>query len=133
MKDREIIKALECCKDGTLTDCDGCPCFCDEDIDTARECAENLMANALDLINRLQEENKRLSTLAELGNKRADDYRVMRDRALKAEAENERLQGKVKGFEKIRRAYQRMIHESMPNIQAALDNVLKELVGDDNV
>ena len=46
------------------------------------------------------------------------------------QAENERLKGKVKGFEKIRRAYQRMIHESMPNIQAALDNVLKELVGE---
>ena len=67
----------------------------------------------LDLINRLQEknsnltsdltslqkdltslqaENKRLTTLAELGNTRANDYRVMRDRALKAEAENERLE-----------------------------------------
>lgn len=40
----------------------------------------------------LQAENKRLSTLAELGNKRANDYRVMRDRALKAEAEIERLE-----------------------------------------
>ena len=57
--------------------------------------------NVLDLINRkdeevnrLQAENKRLSTLAELGNTRAHDYRVMRDRALKAEAENERLKEK---------------------------------------
>lgn len=47
--------------------------------------------NALDLINRLRAENKRLSTLAELGNTRANDYRVMRDRALKAEAENSNL------------------------------------------
>lgn len=47
--------------------------------------------DALDLINRLRAENKRLFTLAELGNTRANDYRVMRDRALKAEAENERL------------------------------------------
>ena len=52
---------------------------------------EHTLKDALDLINRQQAENKRLSTLAELGNKRADDYRVMRDRALKAEAENERL------------------------------------------
>lgn len=42
-------------------------------------------------VDRLQAENKRLSTLAELGNKRANDYRVMRNRALKAEAENESL------------------------------------------
>lgn len=34
-------------------------------------------------------EIKRLSTLAELGNMRANDYRVMRDRALKAEAKVE--------------------------------------------
>lgn len=51
----------------------------------------NLLKETVDLINCLKAENKRLSTLAELGNKRADDYRVMRDRALKAEAENERL------------------------------------------
>ena len=49
------------------------------------------LGNALDLINRLQAENKRLSTLAELGEIRANDYRVMRDRALKVKAENERL------------------------------------------
>lgn len=47
--------------------------------------------NAAELIERLSAENERLSTLAELGNKRADDYRVMRDRALKAEKDVERL------------------------------------------
>lgn len=46
--------------------------------------------------------------------------------------EIERLNDKIKGFEKIRRAYQRFIHESIPNIQTALDNVLKELVGEDD-
>lgn len=62
--------------------------------------------------------------------------KVMLDSTLdlinRLQAENERLNDKVKGFEKIRRAYQRMIHESMPNIQTALDKVLKELVGEDN-
>ena len=47
-------------------------------------------------------------------------------------AEIERLENKVKGFEKIRRAYQRFIYESMPNIQTALDKVLKELVGEND-
>lgn len=61
------------------------------------------LQNALDLINRLQAENKRLSTLAELGNKRADDYRVMRDRALKAEKEVERLKKDSKDIDEFAR------------------------------
>jgi Flp pilus assembly CpaF family ATPase len=47
------------------------------------------------------------------------------------QAENERLQQKINGFEKIRRAYQRFIHENMPYIQNSLDNLLKELKGTD--
>ena len=43
-------------------------------------------------INRQKAEIERLTVLAKLGNTRANDYRVMRDRALKAEAEIERLQ-----------------------------------------
>ena len=46
----------------------------------------------LRIINRQKAEIERLSTLAKLGNMRANDYRVMRDRALKAEKEIERLQ-----------------------------------------
>ena len=46
-------------------------------------------------VSRLQAENGRLSTLAELGNMRANDYRVMRDRALKTEAEIERLRANL--------------------------------------
>ena len=70
------------------TDCCKCDLLMNEkDIISAYEIA---IAN-IDLINRLQAENKRLSVLAELGNTRANDYRVMRDRALKAEKEVERL------------------------------------------
>lgn len=54
-----------------------------------------MLCDTLDLINRLKAENERLSTLAKLGNTRANDYRVMRDRALKAEAENERLNNAI--------------------------------------
>ena len=74
--------------------------------------ASKTLKDTLDLINRLQArvekcekvehfadktiatqqaEIKRLSPLANLGNMRANDYRVMRDRALKAEKEIERL------------------------------------------
>lgn len=48
-----------------------------------------------DQVNEQQEEIGRLSILAELGNTRANDYRVMRDRALKAEAENDELVHKL--------------------------------------
>ena len=53
------------------------------------------------IINHLREENKRLSTLAELGTKRANDYRVMRDRALKAEKEVERLKTNEERYNRI--------------------------------
>lgn len=51
----------------------------------------DIIKSGLDLINRQQAEISRLTTLAELGNKRANDYRIMRNRALKAEKEIERL------------------------------------------
>lgn len=84
LTDKEIVKALECCPDAYK--CDDCECrgYCSKDF-------EDIMKYALDLINRLQGENERLNKLAELGNMRANDYRVMRDRALKAEKEVERL------------------------------------------
>ena len=86
MTDNEIVKALECCTTNVAS-CKDCPAFVKVD----RSNCKKYFRGALDLINRLQVENKRLSTLAELGNMRANDYRVMRDRALKAEAEIERL------------------------------------------
>lgn len=48
-----------------------------------------------DMADTRQAEIKRLETLAELGNMRANDYRVMRNRAIKAEAEIERLKEDV--------------------------------------
>lgn len=49
------------------------------------------MKDAATAIAMLQNENKQLHVLAELANKRSNDYRTMRDRAVKAEAENEQL------------------------------------------
>ena len=50
MTDKNIIKALECCIND---DCDNCP-------DTFGNCEHNAMRNALNLINRQQEEIERL-------------------------------------------------------------------------
>ena len=93
LTDSEIVKALECISGKAKDwDCDKCPFDC-------AICTSFVAEKSLDLINRLQAENKRLSTLAKLGNTRANDYRVMRDRALKAEAENERLKNALTDHE----------------------------------
>ena len=89
LTDKEIVNALECCLDVSPSTCKNCPLF--NITNSTMVCSKIAAKFALDLIKRLQAENKRLSTLAELGNTRANDYRVMRDRALKAEAEVERL------------------------------------------
>ena len=110
-------------------------------------------------ISRLKAEVERLSTLAELGNTRANDYRVMRDRALKAESENERLKNHIQeGIDLAKQipemmelvkaeAYKEFAERAKeelydwvgadnsiryPRIKRVLDNLLKELVGDDN-
>lgn len=55
MTDNEIIKALECCKDGGV--CTGCPLF---EQKTAK-CISQLNEYTLDLINRQKAEIERLS------------------------------------------------------------------------
>lgn len=105
----EIIKVLECCsKRAIYEDCPvGCPMY-----QFDGDCFDLIQKDILEFINNLQAENEaliagqetlqahisnqnkeisRLTLLAKLGEKRADDYRAMRDRALKAEAEIEKL------------------------------------------
>ncbi|MBQ3543529.1 MAG: hypothetical protein IJA34_00830 [Lachnospiraceae bacterium] len=105
----EIIKVLECCsKRAIYEDCPvGCPMY-----QFDGDCFDLIQKDILEFINNLQAENEaliagqetlqahisnqnkeisRLTLLAKLGKKRADDYRAMRDRALKAEAELEKL------------------------------------------
>lgn len=52
MTDKDIIKALECHKFDNCNDCPYCGYYC----------AAKVMADALDLINRLQAENERLNS-----------------------------------------------------------------------
>ena len=58
-------------------------------------CGEDRAEEAAGLVRTLQSENEKLRVLAELGNTRAKDYRVMRDRAVKAESENEQLRAEL--------------------------------------
>ncbi len=101
-------------------------------------------------VDHLRKNNKRLSTLAELGKTRANDYRVMRDRALKAEKEVERLEtenlvlsqkranifeisnafqrGRLKGIEE----FAERCKGCFPSIAGAFDCFAKKLVGEDS-
>ena len=54
MTDKEIIKALECCRDKIFKGCDNCP------MDEDNDCIEIVCANAVDFINRQQAEIDRL-------------------------------------------------------------------------
>lgn len=57
MTDNEIIKALECCSHRNEDlPCDGCPAY-----NIAQMCMEDLMSDALDLINRQKAEIERLN------------------------------------------------------------------------
>ncbi len=78
--DEEIIKAVECCLTVDVKGCGECP-YRDEN------CINRIMTDARDLINRQKAEIERLTTLAELGRMRANDYRTMRDKAKIARAE----------------------------------------------
>ena len=141
LTDAEIKKALECCMKLT-PDCDDCPYWGVRDFGN---CFDFAGQDALDLINCLQAENKRLSTLAELGNTRANDYRVMRDRALKAEAEKERLSHNLEAMavtmsnsaraerhEAYKEFVERLCEDRVVNdpVVIAAICLLKELVGD---
>ena len=134
MTDNEIKKALECCKnDGII--CIECP------YKKANGCMEKLSADALDLINHLQVK------LDE-----AEDTIQFADKELKkAEAENERLQQTVEdkgGLILINKAKAEAYKEFAERLKLFLllnregemsvisfeniDNLLKELVGENN-
>ena len=58
-------------------------------------CGEDRAKEAAGLLATFQAENEKLQTLSKLGNMRAQDYRIMRDRAVKAENENEKLRAEL--------------------------------------
>ena len=60
--DDEIVKALECCSKKTLVDdfCDVCP-----NLAMGSKCMDNMLCDALDLINRQKAENERLTETSE--------------------------------------------------------------------
>ena len=56
----QIKKALECCKNGIITDCELCPRY-NIDADTTRDCMEGLMRDAFNLIKSQEQRIKELT------------------------------------------------------------------------
>lgn len=86
MNDRVIVEAAK--------ECDDCVVFTFEDFDKGRF-VDVTLQDLIGIIERQCREIDRLNTLANLGNMRANDYRVMRNKALKAESENKTLREEI--------------------------------------
>ena len=72
---------------------------------------DHTLEEASTALSTLQAENESLRVLSELGNMRAKDYRVMRDRAVKAEAENEKLREELEQVKRERDAAVKDLNE----------------------
>lgn len=129
MTDAEIIKALECCNNGW---CDGrCPYYGREDI---ADCREQSGADQLDLINRLNIENRKLRFhVARL--KKYDEERDIRLHARLTETAKAEA---IKEFAERVKRYIDVGHLRPPteicfselDVVSMIDNLVKEMVGD---
>ena len=144
MTDNEIIKALECCCKNN--NCDGCPL---DYLTFSSQCASELAIKSLDLINRLQSQNK---DLAETVHNLTIEKDALFDKAEELKAEVERLKTnlnvELENFateydNKIKtEAYKEFAEEIFELFPAdkcntvisrvTVKHILKEMVGEDN-
>ena len=112
--DDEIVKALECCSKKTLVDdfCDVCP-----NLGMGSKCMDNMLCDALDLINR---QNAEIESLNERERILIYHVAVEQERAIKEFAE--RLKAK---------AYEGQGFYSVFTVRD-IDNLVKEMTGADN-
>ena len=116
MTDSEIVKALECCvKSDSVIDCFECPYY---EVYSSR-CVDYLCKDALDLINKLEAENERLSRITRtmVGEIKAEAYTEFAERL------KEKTTAKYKTIDND------YLYEIDTNF---INNLLKEMVGEDN-
>ena len=124
LTDNEIVKALECCCKNN--NCEGCPL---DYLTFSSQCASELAIKSLDLINRLQAQNK---DLAETVHKLTIEKDALFDKAEELKAEIERLNALVKTKNKLIKgldqsisyAYDQAIKEF---VSEYIDNLVKEI------
>ena len=130
MTDNDIIKALNYCCGNIKNNDDECQedmcyqvCMPESRDEGIRWCRQWLMKDALDLINRQKAEIESLKIFRGYAEKRANDYRTMRDKYLNAKSEA------YKEFAKLLR------RQSFDRLYVSVDeinNLLKEMAGEDN-
>ena len=143
LTDNEIIKALECCPRGIGMKCEKCPMF------RTNDCMSKLHVNTLDLINRQKAEIERLkcneklesvnitlNALIEMKNSTINNLMKTVDmletqlKTAKAEAVKEFAE-KLKEF--MHNKFKALDEYEFEYIsERDIDNLAKEMVGDDN-
>ena len=133
LTDNEIVKALECC--ANLEACEKCPMGSMEKYDTDT-CEHQIMLYSLDLINRQNEYIKKCDNLERIADKTIETQK----------AEIERLKYNLKAVLDERADHTEAYKEFAERLKATakanewngticgvdIDNLLKELVGDEN-
>ena len=117
MTDKEIIKALECCK---KDDCDNCP-------NDFGNCYTNLAGCSLDLINRQKAQIERLKIENQSLRSAANSYKIHYNEA-RAEAVKELI-------ERLTKEYAHYTLDFTTTIDiffCSVKHIAKEMIGDDN-
>ena len=122
MTDNEIIKALECCSSQTTENtCGNCPLF-----NIGRpDCYRTLAKHSLDLINRQQAEIERLQKVNDSFTDIGKLYSEIKADAIKEFAEE------LKQRTLIQPDYNDFVKEFLKIIHRNIDNLVKEMVGEE--
>ena len=120
LNDNEIIKALECCSVGTFACDEQCPCFHSKSNLKINSCRFELICDALDFINRQQEEIEALVA----GQKTLQKY-IAKAKAEAVKEFAERL--KEKSFKTIRNYG---LTKDVVEV-CDIDNLVKEIIDED--
>ena len=130
LTDEEIVKALECCvKAPFCSDKTDCPYKGVED------CVKRHTLDAIDLINRLQEENERLRNAYKQCAWERDIFAEDMKEEIKKDCSYLMLDIKTIKAEAYKEFAERLKFIMYPSVKLEckdIDNLLKELVGEDN-
>ena len=137
LTDTEIIKALECCvrDDSGVQECDGCP------YDIYDHCTPKLRKATLDLINRLQAETERLLNLVKNQSLMIaeQDKEIKRLKKVQMQLDDLCKMHNIIKAEAYKEFAERLKENSIATFSwkgvvmvEEIDNLLKELVGEDN-
>lgn len=121
LTDKEIVKALECCKTNRVADCKKCAFHLKERKPNIN-CVNELIASSIDLINRLQEENENYSK----NNQQMTSDILALYKALKTAKTSA-----YKEFAERLKAVSHPYADTQMVFEVQIDNLLKELVGED--